>query len=304
VQQYERHLEESLFALQSELASGNYRHGSYSPFQICDPKQRSIHKATVRDRVAHQLVVSSIEPLFERQFIHDSFSCRKHKGTHAAVKRLRTLLNRASSNNTRTVYALKCDIRKFFASVDHANLRDLLKRRIADPQILDLLDEVINSHTVSPGKGMPLGNLTSQLIANIYLHELDWFVKQTIGRKFYVRYCDDFVILSHDRQELLELVPKIADFLESNLALSLHPNKVVIRSWHQGIDFLGYVLKPHCTVLRTKTKNRMLARVNQDNLTSYEGLCSHASAYRTTQLIKTKALTANGTAMLLFYLPS
>jgi len=106
-----------------------------------------------------------------------------------------------------------------------------------------------------PGKGMPLGNLTSQLIANIYLHELDWFVKQGLRQKHYVRYCDDFIILSQDREQLLDLVPQIGEFLQERLALTLHPHKITVRSWHQGIDFLGYVLKPNCTLLRTRLSN-------------------------------------------------
>lgn len=293
VQQFERHLEENLFGLQADLVTGSYRHSSYIPFKICDPKQRQIHKASVRDRTVHQLLVSSIEPLFERRFIYDSFSCRKNKGTHAAVRRLRSFLNQASQNNTRTVYALKCDIKQFFASIDHAILRDLLRQRIADPRILGLLDEVITSHAAAPGKGMPLGNLTSQLIANIYLHELDWFVKQRLRQRYYIRYCDDFVILGQDRGQLLGLVAQLAMFLHDRLTLSLHPHKVTLRSWHQGIDFLGCVLKPDCTVLRTKTKNRMLTRVTPDNLTSYAGLCSHANAYRTQQLMRVLAQSAD-----------
>ena len=291
VLEFERHLEENLFELRADLADRRYRHGAYVPFQICDPKQRQIHKATVRDRIVHQLVVSFVEPLFERQFIYDSFSCRKSKGTHAAVTRLGVLLGRASNNNTRTVYALKCDVRKFFASIDHAILRDQLSSRIDDPDILRLLSNIIDSHGASAGKGMPLGNLTSQLIANIYLHELDWFMKHTLRQKHYIRYCDDFIILGLNRDALLSLVPKIADFIQARLKLALHPHKVTVRSWSQGIDFLGYVVKPHNTVLRGKTKQRMVDRVNRNNLTSYLGLCSHANSYHLSNTIMMKALT-------------
>ncbi len=129
VQIFERRLEENIFNLQYQLRHGTYKHDRYHPFTICDPKQRQIHKATVTDRVVHQAVVQVIEPLFERQFIYDSFSCRKGKGTHAAIARLRTMLRRASINNTKTVYALKLDIRKFFASVNHGVLVNLIEKK-------------------------------------------------------------------------------------------------------------------------------------------------------------------------------
>ncbi len=289
---YERHLEENIFELQRLLAEGEYRHGGYTPFTICDPKQRRIHKAMVADRLVHQAIVSAIEPSFERSFIFDSYSCRKGKGTHAAVARLRKFLRQASQNDSRTVYALNCDIKQFFASVDHKTLMDLLKQKIADPNTLDLLQEVIDSHSADSGRGIPLGNLTSQLFANVYLHELDWFVKNQLREKHYLRYCDDFIILSTDRQHLLELVPSITEFLRVRLALIIHPNKVKIRSWQQGVDFLGHVIKPNCTILRHKTKMRAITRVNTTNISSYLGLCSHASEYRLKQLLLTKAATS------------
>lgn len=286
---FERNLEENIFNLQGLLKTQRYKHGAYEPFTICDPKQRQINKATVQDRLIHQLVVSGIEPLFERSFIHDSYSCRKNKGTHAAVSRLQSLLRKASKNNTQPVYALKLDIHRFFASVDHQVLTVFLRKKIADPKTLWLLGEIVGSHSVTPGKGMPLGNLTSQLFANVYMHELDWFVKNQLRIRYYLRYCDDFTIVSNDRNELLSLIEPITNFLNQNLGLRIHPQKIVLRSWNQGIDFLGYVLKPHCTLLRTKTKKRMMTRVNTHNLSSYLGLCSHANAYRLKQIVLTKS---------------
>ncbi len=288
VLRYERHLEVNIFELQQKLESGSYRHGRYSPFTICDPKQRRIHKATVEDRLVHQAIVSAIEPLFDRRFIHDSYSCRKQKGTHAAVTRLRTFLRQASTNNTQTVYALKCDVRQFFASVDHAILMDLLERRIGDERTLELLQTIIDSLPASSGKGIPLGNLTSQLFANVYLHEFDWFVKNHLREKQYLRYCDDFIILSTSRQHLFDLIPVLTEFLYDRLGLTLHPGKTTIRSWGQGIDFLGYVVKPHSIGLRNRTKLRMIQRVNEANISSYLGLCMHANSYRLRQDIKTK----------------
>lgn len=230
-----------------------------------------------------------IEPLFERRFIYDSYSCRVGKGTHAAVRRLRRFLFRASRNDTRTVYALKCDVRKFFASVDHDILINLLRRFVTDERAVGLIGRVIGSFNTAPHKGLPLGNLTSQLFANVYLHELDRFVKHELRERRYLRYCDDFLIVDPSRKRLEMLLRPIAEFLRSRLALEIHPDKMSVRTWSQGIDFLGYVLLPHCTILRTKTARRIAGRVNQDNLSSYLGLCTHASAYELEQLIRNKA---------------
>lgn len=285
--QYERHLEDNIFELHRKLIANQYQHGAYEPFIICDPKQRLIHKATVGDRLVHQAIVSAIEPNFERQFIYDSYSCRKGKGTHAGVSRLRRFLRSTSRNNNQTVYALKCDVKQFFASMNHDVLRSLIKTHVQDTQVLELLDEVINSLSTAPGKGIPLGNITSQLFANIYLHELDWYVKQTLKSPHYLRYCDDFIIVSTDRDYLLSLIPKLTLFLEGKLLLTLHPDKIDLRSWNQGIDFLGYVVKPTATLLRHKTKKRILRKVDQANATSYLGVCTYADAHGLENIIKT-----------------
>ncbi len=286
VMTFERHLEDNLFALQEELVAGAYRHSPYEPFTIHDPKQRTIHKATVKDRVVHQAIVNIIESLFEPKFIHDSYSCRVNKGTHAAVKRLRTFLRKASKNNTRTVYALKCDIRKFFASVDHEILKGLLRKPIANVGIMQLFENIIDSFQVSPGMGIPLGNLTSQLFANIYLHELDWFVKQGLGIRYYLRYCDDFVLVADSLVSCEELTEQIDTFLHDRLHTRLHPNKVHIRTWNQGVDFLGYVSLPHATILRPSTERRALRNATVNNASSYLGLCKHANAYLIEKMIR------------------
>lgn len=260
-------------------------HGRYTGFTINDPKTRRIHKALVADRIIHQLLVNILEPMFEPRFIYDSFSCRRGKGTHAGVKRLRLLLGKASRNNTKTVYVLKCDIRQFFASVDAEILRRLIARRVASDEILWLVDEILASF--SPG--IPLGNVTSQLFANIYLHELDWYVKQTLQIKYYVRYCDDFVIVCASRSEADRRISMIGRFLKATLKLELHPNKVSVRTFREGIDFLGYVLKPGAMLIRTKTRARMLARVTSENKSSYLGVCSHANAYELSSLVRSIA---------------
>ena len=284
--EYKKHLRQNIHGLHAALQAGEYQHGVYQQFTICDPKTRRIHKATVRDRLVHQAIVSAIEPLFEKRFIYDSYSCRQGKGAHAGRERLATFLARESGNNTRKGYVLKCDVRQFFASIDHEILMELLTVRLNDMQVLELLRGILLSHGADVGRGIPLGNVTSQLFANIYLHELDWFMKQTLGVRWYIRYCDDFVVVSHDRTYLESLIEPIRVFLRIILKLELHPHKVTIRSWEQGIDFLGYVLRPYGVTLRTKTKHRMLDRVSQHNLSSYMGICSHADAYRLGQVVQ------------------
>jgi retron-type reverse transcriptase len=231
---FERYLEAHIFELQADLKAGRYRHGPYEPFTVWDPKQRKIHKATVKDRLVHQAIVNVIEPLFEPSFIYHSFSCRRGKGTHAGVEYLRRFLRRASQNNSRPVYALKCDIHKYFASISHAKLLDLLSIYISDGKTLTLLKEIIDSFSVMPARGIPLGNLTSQLFANIYMHQLDWFIKHSLRQKYYVRYCDDSVIVSDDRQHLLNLIGEIQAFLKTELDLELHPKKSRVKKVEPG----------------------------------------------------------------------
>ena len=288
---FEYFLEDNLFALRDELLSGSYRHSPYEPFTIFDPKKRQIHKATVKDRVVHQALVNIVEPFFDSRFIDDSYSCRIGKGTHAAVERLRHFLAQASRNNTRTVYALKCDVQRFFASVDHRVLLSLLRRRILDEPTMRLLENIIGSFSMGEHRGIPLGNLTSQLFANIYLNELDRYVKMTLREKRYLRYCDDFIILGEDRLALLNTAETINEFLNRELSLRLHPKKLFVRTWNQGIDFLGYVILPQATLVRTKTAKRMLRKVSEDNLTSYMGVCSHADAHELERIILTKTIS-------------
>lgn len=188
-----------------------------------------------------------------------------------------------SKNDTRTCWILKCDIRKFFASVDHEILLNILGSTIKDHRLTNLLEYVIRSFEASPGKGIPLGNLTSQLFANIYMNEFDQFVKHRLKARFYIRYADDFVFLSHDRSQLVRLLPRIQSFLCEKLNLSLHPNKIVLQTLASGLDFLGWIHFSHHRIPRTKTKKRMLKRNRQslknETLQSYLGLLSHGDAH-------------------------
>jgi len=261
VQKFFLNLENEIFLLHDELENQTYRHSKYTSFFVCDPKLRHIHKAEVRDRILHHALFRFIEPIFEKIFIFDSYSSRIGKGTHRAVKRLQKFAWKLSRNNTRTVWVLKCDIRKFFDSIDHEIIFNLVQKKIKDKGLLTLIGGIIDSYQTANGKGIPLGNLTSQLFSNVYLNELDQFIKRKLRIKYYVRYADDFAILSIEREYLENLIIVLNEFLAKNLKLELHPRKIKIEKLSRGIDFLGYVIFLTHIVLRTKTKNRMLRRI-------------------------------------------
>jgi retron-type reverse transcriptase len=256
---FEKNLRGNILDLHNKLSDKTYKHSEYVSFYVNDPKLRKIHKAPVRDRVLHHAIFRILYPIFDKLFICDSYSCRVDKGTHRAVKRFNYFARKVGRNNTKACFVLKCDVRKFFDSISQDILTSLIKRKIKDEATDCLIEEVIKSFPA----GLPLGNITSQLFANIYLNELDKFVKYKIGIKYYLRYCDDFLILDNDKLYLKQLIKRINSFLKNNLGLSLHPGKVVIRRYNRGVDFLGYVGFPQYGVLRTKTKNRMFIKINK-----------------------------------------
>ncbi len=275
----------NLRKLRDDLVAGSYTHDGYFHFKISDPKPRDIHKASVRDRVVHHALYRSLYRHFDRTFIHDSYSCRLGKGAHRAVLRFNEFARRESSNNTETVWILKCDIRKCFASVDHATLKDILEKRIACKKTAAVINTVIDSfYSGFPGRGIPLGNLTSQLFINIYMNEFDHYMKRILKTRYYIRYADDFVAFSRDKKFLENLIPQIASFLELHLKLALHPEKIFIKTLASGVDFLGWVNFPMYRVLRTSTKWRMFRNLereaNEAVLASYIGLLSHGNTHK------------------------
>lgn len=317
VQELERNLEDNLFALQQKLKSRTYRHGSYQSFYVNDPKQRHIHKASVADRVVHHLLYTFLYKLFDSSFIYDSYSCRLDKGTHKAVTSLVKFTGIVGKNHTSPCWALKLDIKKFFASVDHEILLSLFKEKIKDEDIIWLLEQVIGSFCTchqsemlklvqhdndGNHKGMPLGNLTSQVFANIYLNELDQFVKHKLKVKHYLRYADDFLFLAKNKDLLHKHVDVLRQFLSSKLKLELHPDKVIFRKLDWGVDFLGYIVLPHYILPRTKTRKRIFKKLiskfedvkkgkitdiefNQ-TLQSYLGYLSHSNSFKVSWELK------------------
>jgi retron-type reverse transcriptase len=276
-------LTNNILQLHDELANFTYVHGAYEAFNISDPKPRNIHKATVRDRVLHHAIYRKLYPFFDRVFIDGSYSCRNDKGTHKALNHFRKSYLQVSRNNTKTVWVLKCDVKKFFASINHSILLEILASYIPDRGILWLIRAVVKSFNFQSSGGLPLGNLTSQLFCNVYMNELDQFVKHKLKARHYIRYADDFVFLSDNKDWLESVVVEVADFLEHRLRLRLHPDKIHLKSLASGVDFLGWVNFPYHRVIRGVTKRRarkrMLANPKNETLQSYLGLASHGNAF-------------------------
>lgn len=287
---FERNLMDNLFQLHRELADGRYAHSPYEAFKINDPKPRDIHKASVRDRLMHHALYQQLYWFFDHKFIYGSYSCRKYKGTHRAINQFRNYFRKVSKNETRTCWVLKCDIKKFFANIDHVILKDILAKDIDDERTLKLLYGIIDSFSTKgkTGVGLPLGNLTSQLLVNIYMNEFDQLLKHQLKVKYYIRYADDFVFLSKDRQELEALLPLVSRFLTENLKLSLHPDKVFTKTLASGVDFLGWVHFPDHRVIRTVTKRRMYKRIaemegKEETVQSYLGLLRYGNTRKIVQ---------------------
>ncbi len=255
-------LEENLYRLQDELASGSYRTGDYRTFQIYEPKARMISAAPFRDRVVHHALMNIIAPLLERSFIFDSYANRIGKGTHKAISRYREFFKMNE-------FVLKCDIKRYFPSIDHIILKTLIRKRIACKETLQLIDIIIDGSNPQeqvcyyfPGdtlftplerrKGLPLGNLTSQLFANYYLNPLDHFIKETLTCKGYLRYVDDFALFSDSKKQLWDWKSEISLFLES-FRLKLHPTACHIFPAEQGGRFLGQLV--YCTHQRLASDN-------------------------------------------------
>jgi retron-type reverse transcriptase len=299
LQEFSRNLETNIFELHRELVSENYKHSAYTSFYINDPKPRHIRKAFVRDRLVHQLIFTALNSVYEKKIIEHVYSSRIGKGTHKAILDLRVMLMKESKNLARTCWGLKCDIKKFYDSVDHKILANLISPRIKDKRVLNLIWEIIASFCVENkiGKGVPIGNLTSQIFTNIYLNELDQFIKHKLKVRFYLRYADDLLLLSSNKSQLLLHLNEINSFLEENLKLSLNPHKVSLRAFKNGIDFVGFVVKPYHVELRNSTKRRMWRKLDkkfienecfefEQTLQSYLGLLSHANTKILTKCLK------------------
>ena len=288
VRLFEWNLEENIFRLHRDLKNKTYKHGVYHSFNISDPKPRNIHKAQVRDRILHHAVFQVLNPIFEPSFISASFSCRVGYGTHKGVQYLQNTLRKATQNGKVSCFALKCDIKKFFDTIDHDILLGILKRKIKDEDTIWLLKQIISSFSSNHSllgieKGVPIGNLTSQLFANTYLGEFDQFMKNQLKIKYYLRYTDDFLIISENKEYLEKLLPNIVSFLGEELSLKIHQEKTKIQKTSQGVDFLGYVVFNKYKLVRTKTKKRITKKFKSRISDCKQGLISKESLSQSLQ---------------------
>lgn len=288
---FSNNLEENLVNLKEEISNKTYKNGTYKTFYIYEPKKRKIMALPFRDRVLHHALCNIIEPILERIFIYDSYACRVGKGAHAGADRLTQFLKETKRKYSK-VYCLKCDIKNYFGSIDHNILLEFIRRKIKCQSTMQLIENIINS--TDGIKGIPIGNLTSQLFANLYLNELDYFIKHNLKIKYYIRYMDDWIILSPDKKYLWDILKQIKIFLQENLFLELN-NKTSIFPISQGIDFLGYRIWPTHKLLRKNSKKRMkrklkiyqiLYKENKINidkiipsLMSWLGHASHCNSY-------------------------
>ncbi len=286
--EFEKNLETNLNELRTELLLHSYKPKPLKTFIVKDPKTRTIRKSEFRDRIVHHAICNVIEPILEKSFIYDSYANRIGKGTSNAVKRFDLFKRKVSKNNTKICYVLKADIKHYFEEVNHDILLNAIKNKINNKDLLWLIKTILINH--SKEKGMPLGNMTSQFFANVYLNELDQFIKHKLKAKHYIRYVDDFVIFHTDKEILKIYKDEIKTFLKEELRLELHDTKSKILILKQGISFLGFRIFPHHKLLRKtniRTMNKRLIQNNYDSIYNYlEGWLAYAKQADTYNLRK------------------
>ena len=258
------YLEKELFQLQEELVKGRYQPQAYRYFKIFDPKERLISVATFRDRVVHHALINILEPIYERCFIYDSYATRKNKGTHKAILQAQYYLKQ-------TGWFWKTDIDKYFDHIHQTTLINLLKRKIKDPKLLNVAERIIRNGGVN-GTGLPIGNLTSQFFANVYLNSFDHFVKETLRIKQYIRYMDDFVLFHQDKNQLKSKRILIQSFLKEELGLSLKPSATFLNSAQNGLTFLGRRIFPNTIRIARPNGKRMIRRMQKKKQEYQEGI--------------------------------
>ena len=327
---FEMHLESNLFELAQELYEGSYSPGRSIAFMVKRPVLREVFAADFRDRVVHHFLIAKLNPLFEAYFIENSYACRVGKGTHYGVIKVRDFIEACSSHHTRPAYVLKLDVQGFFMHINRKLLYQRLLQFVGErytaqdkPLVLDLIAKIIFNdpakHCIIKGSrkdwknlpknkslfhsppdcGLPIGNLTSQIFANFYLHPLDVYVSQTLGIERYGRYVDDFVLVHRDARKLTTCIGHIREFLATELSLTLHPKKIYLQPHSKGVKFLGLVIKPGRLYVASRLKGNFYKSIVEANenleassyskdackrvlssTNSYLGLMKHYSTYR------------------------
>jgi retron-type reverse transcriptase len=294
---YEVNHEEDLLRLTKELRDGRYRPQASICFYTEKPKCREIFAADFRDRIVHHLVYSFISPVWENIFVYHSYACRSNKGTHAAAKTLQKFLRSATNNGSRRAYYLKMDIHNFFMSIDRQRLYEMLAAKCRNPDMRELLRIIVFHDPTTdyimqdrenlrqglpkhkslfytrPGCGLPIGNLTSQFFANVYLNALDQFIKHTLKALYYLRYVDDFILVSRYRRELEQWREEITRFSEERLALTINPRAIRLAPVSGGVDFAGFIIRPHYKLVRRRVVGNLKEKLRrfEDQLVERQG---------------------------------
>jgi len=288
--EFEYSLENNIFTLHADIISGIYRHGGYTYFQVFDSKKRDIYKACIRDRIVHQAMYQYLHNVYNPIFIVDSYSSRTNKGNLKAVAACKYFIKLCSSHNSKKCFVLKCDIKKYFENIDHQILIKELSSKITCKKVLLIAEDIIESFPSdnTTQKGIPLGNITSQIFANIYLHTLDIYIKNVLNCRYYARYNDDFVIINPSEMKLIKIREDIIKYVKNKLLLEIPYNKTSIRKNIWGIDFLGYIILPTGTLLRNTTKHKIFINITEKNFITYLGLLKWCNSYELKQKIISK----------------
>jgi len=344
---FEIDYERKLFELYEEIKNGKYEIGPSICFVIKEPTLREVFAADFRDRIVHHLIYNYISPIFERLFIYDSYSCRERKGTSGGIKRLDHFIRSCSQNYSHDCHILKIDIKGYFMSIDRSILYQKIEKILQRFKnsvnfdidlVLQLIREVVfhdptqncvirgrkdnwkelpkskSLFFVGKNRGLPIGNLTSQLFGNVYLNDFDHFIKYHLGIKYYGRYVDDIVIVHEDKEFLKSIIPVLRKYLQSQLSLELHPDKVYLQHFSKGVNFLGTAIKPYRIYIRNRIKgnfwrkvqywNKLLAEkrgqlIKEDikqflsSINSYLGIMKHYNTYKLRKKILTQNLSAH-----------
>lgn len=288
--EFSLNLEKNLLLIQEELLTNAYNQSKYREFIVFDPKQRKIKYLPFKDRVVHHALVNIIEPIFDRQLISKTYACRKRKGTHKALKDIKTEISREFRF---TGYCLKCDVKKYFPSIDQNILKNLISRKIICKNTLNLIYQIINSDHSEFGEtnGIPIGNLTSQLFSNIYLNELDQYIKHKLKIKYYYRYVDDFIILEDSKKQLNYYKKNIKYYLKKRLKLEIPKQKINLFEIKTGVDFVGYKIYPEYVFLRKRNIKKFIKKLKiltyeknffkvKSSISSYLGYFKFANSYK------------------------
>lgn len=274
VRVFDKNKSELIDQLYNELKSKNFKTSQYTTFTVFEPKERLVFRLPYfPDRITHHAIMNELEPIFNKLFTADTYSCIKGRGIHKAANNLK----KALKDQSNTTYCLKLDIVKFYPNVDHEILKELLRRKFKDQDLLWLLDEIIDS-----ADGLPIGNYLSQYFANYYLTYFDHWIKEDKQIKYYFRYADDIVILSQSKEHLHHVLSEIKMYLNDNLKLQIKNNYQIFPVKARGIDFVGYVFYHSHTLLRKSIKKRFAKAIsknkNNQTIAAYNGWTKHCNA--------------------------